>query len=305
MTASTSGTPIGEVMLRPYADGDLTAVVDVIAAQDLAWWGEVDSDEDDATMYIDRAIAEQGSAEAATRLAVTGERVVGVALLLGHGQTSFAVDPTSPWAGEAQRLLLDWQLSAGATRIDAPAQDARLLADLAERGFQPRLSSFDLERTADVGALEVVLPAGVELVSYRPGVDEQTVHDLIYSVWTDVEGHTYRPIEEWRAFFASGPWFDPDLVVLARMSDGALGGVAMCRTFSDLGWVMQLATGRNARGRGLGRAVLVEALRRLAARPGVERLGLSVEADNAKALGLYRSVGLEVTREWRHCELAL
>lgn len=32
----------------------------------------------------------------------------------------------------------------------------------------------------------------------------------------------------------------------------------------------------------------------------LQLLGLGVEAKNASALGLYRSVGLEVAREWRH-----
>jgi ribosomal protein S18 acetylase RimI-like enzyme len=305
VTAGTaaSETAASAIMLRPVAEDDLAAMLAVEHAQESAWWGEVDSDEDDVSMFVERAIAEHGSAEAGTRVAVVDGRIVGTALALGHGQTSFAVDPTVPAAREVQRRLIDWQLSVGAMRIDAPAQDEQRLADLADRGFLPRLSSFDLERVADVADLESALPAGVEFVAYRPGDDEQSVHDLIYSVWTDVEGHTFRPIDEWRAYFATGPWFDADLVVLARLDDGRLGGVAMSRTFGDIGWVMQLAVGRHARGIGLGRAVLVEAFRRLASRPGVERLGLSVEAANQKALGLYRSVGLEVSREWLHCEL--
>jgi ribosomal protein S18 acetylase RimI-like enzyme len=51
---------------------------------------------------------------------------------------------------------------------------------------------------------------------------------------------------------------------------------------------------------GLGRALLVESFHRLSA-TGVEILGLGVEAANVNALGLYRSVGLEVAREWVHC----
>lgn len=298
-----SGSSPAGLTLRPYTDDDLAAFVAVEQAQDLSWWGEVDSDEDDATTFIAQAIAEHGSADAGTRLAVVDGRVIGLALLLGHGQTSLAIDPTAPHAAEARRRLIDWLTSSGATRIDSPGHDVERLADLAERGFLPRLASFDLERGADVDDLGAPQwPDEVEVVAFRPGDDDQAVHDLIYSVWTDVEGHTYRPIEEWRAYFASGSWFDPGLVVLTRTADGAFAGVAMCRTFGDIGWVMQLAVGRPARGLGLGRAVLVEAFRRLAALPEVARLGLSVETANDTALGLYRSVGLEVTREWSHCE---
>jgi ribosomal protein S18 acetylase RimI-like enzyme len=30
-------------------------------------------------------------------------------------------------------------------------------------------------------------------------------------------------------------------------------------------------------------------------------IGLGVEAENANALGLYRSVGFDICREWIHC----
>jgi ribosomal protein S18 acetylase RimI-like enzyme len=67
-----------------------------------------------------------------------------------------------------------------------------------------------------------------------------------------------------------------------------------------VGWVSQLAVGRPDRGLGLGRSLLIESFRRLTA-GGAETLALDVEAENATALGLYRSVGLDVTREWVHC----
>ncbi len=129
----------------------------------------------------------------------------------------------------------------------------------------------------------------------------QEIHDLVYSVWTDVAGHTYRPIEEWRSLFLSGPSFDPELVVLARcVDDRRLAGVAVCRIFNDeIGWIAQLAVGRDHRGLGLGRALLAEGVRRLS-RGGIDRFGLSVEAQNATALGLYRSLGFDITREWVH-----
>ena len=78
----------------------------------------------------------------------------------------------------------------------------------------------------------------------------------------------------------------------------------MCRTFAGgIGWVSQLAVGYPDRGVGLGRALLVESFHRLSA-TGVEILGLGVGADNENALGLYRSVGLEVARKWVHCSPA-
>ena len=78
-----------------------------------------------------------------------------------------------------------------------------------------------------------------------------------------------------------------------------LVGVALGHTFSDgAGWVAQLAVAEDHRGRGLGRALLLEALRRRVA-AGATALGLSVSALNPDALRLYLDVGLVVDREWR------
>jgi ribosomal protein S18 acetylase RimI-like enzyme len=64
------------------------------------------------------------------------------------------------------------------------------------------------------------------------------------------------------------------------------------------GWVDTLAVAQSERRRGLGRALLLHALTDLQ-RAGARGLGLGVEAENDGALGLYRSLGLEVEREWR------
>lgn len=75
----------------------------------------------------------------------------------------------------------------------------------------------------------------------------------------------------------------------------------IARTFTGgVGWVSQLGVARTARGLGLGRPLLIESCRRLGVKePRI--VGLGVEAENSNALGLYRSVGLEIAREWIHC----
>jgi mycothiol synthase len=298
------------VSLRPPADPpdpvEFDAIVAVSMAQDSGWWGSPDGDADDVLFGLDRAKDATGSLVDRVRLAVDdgSGAVIGVAMLFDHGQTNLVVDPAVANAGGAVEALLDWLLEAGGTSFESPAQDVERLEILRGRGIVPTRSGFELERSAVIDDLDPTSwPDGVTLSTFSPRVDDQEVHDLVYSVWTDVAGHTHRPIDEWRSLFVEGPWFDPGLVVMARRHDGGLAGVAICRTFNgDFGWVSQIAVGRPDRGVGLGRSLLVEALRRLAAVPGVANLGLSVEADNANALGLYRSVGLEVTREWVHCE---
>ena len=174
-----------------------------------------------------------------------------------------------------------------------------------EFGYRPTRSSF--ERGADIADLKLTIwPDGIRPAPFRVGVDDEEVHALIYPMWTDVVGHTDRPLDEWRALFLNEASFVPELAVLARRISGSgpVAGVSMCRTFAGgIGWVSQPAVGYPDRGVGLGRALLVESFHRLSA-TGVEILGLGVGADNENALGLYRSVGLEVARKWVHCSPA-
>jgi ribosomal protein S18 acetylase RimI-like enzyme len=297
----------GDVVLRAVTDDDIASVTELNRRQDVAWWGQPETDDEETRLGFDRSKAAMGSLEAGGRLAMHRDVAVGIALLVGHGQTGVAVDPTSPMATRALEMLVAWLIAAGATTFEAPAQDADRLAALAAAGFVPDRSSFELERPVPLDDLgSASWPPGVAAAPFRPGVDEQELHDLIYSVWTDVAGHTHRPLDEWRSIFIDTPSFDPALIVVARRDDGAgdLAGAALCRTFpGDLGWVAQLAVGRPDRGIGLGRVLLVEAFHRLAS-AGVSTIGLGVEAGNANALGLYRSVGLEITREWVHCTSA-
>ncbi len=296
---------VEHIELRPPCDDDVEAMSLVIDAQDTAWWGEPDGDIDDVRLGLERVELSVGSLLAGARVAVVDGAVVGVALCVGHGHTIVAVDPDAARAFAVRMALFGWLAEFDQVQIEAPAQDAERLGQLAELGFVPTRSSFELERPGDVVDLpEPAWPAGIVSVPFRLGVDDEELHAMIYSFWTQVPGHTHRPIDEWRSAILAGPWFDADLIVVARADDGEgpIVGGALGRTFvGDVGWVSQLGVARSARGRGLGRAILVEACRRLN-RGDIRVIGLGVEAENANALGLYHSVGMEIVREWVHCE---
>ena len=67
---------------------------------------------------------------------------------------------------------------------------------------------------------------------------------------------------------------------------------------SGRGYLDMLAVAMSERHRGLGRALLLHAFADLQLAGGRE-LTLGAQAENAAALGVYRSVGMEVEREWR------
>jgi GNAT superfamily N-acetyltransferase len=299
-----------EIELRAPVDGDIEEISRVVDAQDTGWWGAPDGDIDDVRNELERIRLAMGSLAVGARVAVVNEVIVGVAMRVGHGHTNVAVDPAVNDAPAVRRALFNWLVGVGVgvgvgdVEIDAPAQDVDRLSELAELGLTPQTSSFELERPGDASDLpEVAWPEGIVVSPFRLGTDDEELHEMIYSFWTDVPGHTHRPIDEWRSVILAGSWFDPDLIVVAR-TDGGKGpivGTALGRMFTgDVGWVTQLGVARSARGIGLGRTILVEACQRLSHKePRI--IGLGVEAENVNALGLYRSAGFDVVREWIHC----
>jgi mycothiol synthase len=293
-----------DIELRIPVDGDIEEISRVVDAQDTGWWGAPDGDIDDVRNELERIRHTMGSLAVGARVAVVNDVIVGVAMLMGHGHTNVAVDPAFVEVSAVRRALFDWLVGVADVEIEAPAQDADRLSELAALGLVPQRSSFELERPGDASELpDVTWPEGIVASPFRLGTDDEELHEMIYSFWTDVPGHTHRPIDEWRTAILAGSWFDPDLIVIARADSGSgpIVGAALARTFTgDVGWVTQLGVARSARGLGLGRTILVEACRRLSSKqPRI--VGLGVEAENVNALGLYRSVGFDVVREWIHC----
>jgi len=72
--------------------------------------------------------------------------------------------------------------------------------------------------------------------------------------------------------------------------NGALRGFALARLAADEAEILTIAVEAAWRGRGVGRALLAETLRR-AANAGARAMFLEVDEDNAAAIALYRRLG--------------
>jgi ribosomal protein S18 acetylase RimI-like enzyme len=162
-------------------------------------------------------------------------------------------------------------------------------------GWRYAFSSFDLARPGADPVDPARWPDGVSVAAFERGRDDERVHHLIYvdAAWGDVTGHLARPLKAWQR--AIGP---EDRGWVAVRSERPIG-VVIGRVFADgRAWIHQIAVAQDERRHGLGRALLLHAYTELLA-SGAKSLGLNVQASNEKALDLYRSVGLDVTREWR------
>lgn len=278
--------------LRPVTEADLPAVTELYRAADTAWFGEPE--------YDAAEVAEQFANAAGSLVALQDGRPVAVANWTANG-SNLVVDPEADPAADGAPVaaLLDALPGAGVAEVEVLDRNHRLRDALAARGWVHHHSSFEL--FADVPdspwPAEPVWPAALEIRGLGPD-DALALHTLIYrdAGWAEIPGHPERTFDEWQAIFLTENEH-PAQQVLA-LDAGQLVGAAIGRTWSDgTGWVSQLAVARTHRGRGLGRALLLAALR-LRVENGARRVGLSVEAANRSALALYLDVGLAVDREW-------
>ena len=269
----------------------MAAVVALQQRWDTHWFGTPEHDEADVLAELRRVDPPTGR----SRLLLDGDRLVAAAWWWRPDDPTVLVDPAPGVdAVAASRDLVTWLSRSGAVQVEALWRDATLLASLADQGWVHVRSQFELVRPAhDLPA--PTWPDGVTVSSL--GNDATEVHRLVYEEagWGDVPGHTMRDLDEWLDLFVTGE--DPAQHVVAR-ADGRLVGAALGKVFPDgTGWVAQVAVRRDQQGRGLGSALLAEAVARRAA-AGATQVGLGVSATNPDALRLYRRLGLEIEREW-------
>lgn len=280
--------------IRPATLADLPAIAELQRRYDTAWFGAPELDEAEVGESFRRVdpLAEH------SRLVVDGARVIAAAWWWETSATLLvdpAVDPRPVYAE-----VLPWFEGQHGPAVEAVSTDRRLVEALTARGWRHVGSSFEMIRAVSPDwVLGVPLwPAGINVRDFGHD-DAEAVHRLIYvdAAWAEVPGHPDRAFADWRDIFMTADTV-PEQQVLAWRDD-RLVGVGMGRTFADnTGWVSQLAVAKGERGQGLGRALLLESLRRRR-EAGARALGLSVQAENRSALSLYLGVGLGVDREWQ------
>jgi mycothiol synthase len=98
--------------------------------------------------------------------------------------------------------------------------------------------------------------------------------------------------------------FEPGLWFMAE-AKGEIVGCVLCPNYEDEGWVRQLAVSRDWRRRGLGTALLRQAMSELRRR-GRREIGLVVDSWNRTgAKELYERAGMTVAREHTRYEKTL
>jgi mycothiol synthase len=142
------------------------------------------------------------------------------------------------------------------------------------------------------------LTDGIEIRQVeRTESDLRTMHELIDTAFLDHFDPIREPYERWLALSADGSCQDLSLWWFATVN-GVPGAGLYGSELPESGYVDVLGTLREYRGRGLAKALLLNAFGEFYRR-GRTKVGLSVDADSLTgATRLYQSVGMTVQHEW-------
>jgi GNAT superfamily N-acetyltransferase len=284
---------------RPHVLSDAQAVCDLVAATEIVDAGQAAIELED--IQGDWA---RGSFDLATQsIGVwSGERLVAAGEVFKGRRADAGVHPQHRGRG-----LGTWL--AGWVEDCARAHGSRLVGQtvpggsgpeqfLVARGYREGWTSWVLTLPGGAVIQPQPLPRGCALREFAGGEDGPVAFQLLedaFNEWPDREPSTYA---DWAPRGPLRPGFEPWQIRFVTDAEGT--DVAVCCTIlaGDTGYVDAIAVRADHRGRGLARALLVDAFSRARER-GASTSELSTDSRTG-ALGLYEHVGMEVTQTWRH-----
>lgn len=167
---------------------------------------------------------------------------------------------------------------------------------LESRGYRPVRTYWRMTMPLDESPSGPVWPEGVLVRTFDQERDTRAVYRLVQDAFGDNERHNAESFEEWQTFMIERDVFEPGLWFIAE-AEGEIVGCVLCPNYEDEGWIRQLAVARDWRRRGLGTALLRQAMVEFSRR-GRRELGLVVDSWNRTgAKELYERAGMTVARE--------
>ncbi len=293
--------PLVETMRAPRQD-EAQAVTDLVIACDIHELGAPDFELDD--LLTDWNMPGFELAEDAVVVEDDG-RLVAYSAFIRNDYVDVYVHPEHRHRGLGKRLL-EWSERRGLERTP-PGEEIRIgqvvtsthegaQRLLESRGYAPARTYWRMSMPLEEHPPPPAWPNGVRVRTFDQERDTRAVYALVQDAFGDNERHTAESFEEWQAFMIDREAFEPGLWFIAE-SKGEIVGCVLCPNYDDEGWVRQLAVAREWRRRGLGTALLRQAMSELSRR-GRKEIGLVVDSGNRTgAKEMYERAGMTVARE--------
>jgi mycothiol synthase len=189
-------------------------------------------------------------------------------------------------------------------RHAANAGDTAAAAMLRSRGLHLVRHFWHMGIELSPGVVAGPAPPGIAITGLGSQDELREVHAVLDEAFADHWGHEPEPFEHWAQEWTRGSDYDPSLWRLA-WEDSRLVGALTAAVLGDQGWVTLLGIRREARGRGIGGALLQRTFEEFVAHR-VRSVVLVVDAANPTgATALYERVGMRVVKRFDVWERAL
>ena len=284
---------------RPLVTSDARAVFEVMAAQELADVGEVVIEEADIVGDWQRPSYDLGSSSVGV---FDGDRLVGYAEVAGSFYGDAAVHPDyrgrgigTALSGWMRALAKERGLAVVGMSVPEGSPGDRLLESL---GYFVRWNSWVLQLPEGKEIEHQPLPDGYSIRTAESEADRRALHQVKEDAFLEWSERDRESFEDFEAQTVRRPGFEPWNLRMAVDPAGECVGVCYLQLSDTTGFVSQLATRKDQRGKGLARALLVDAFAN-AREHGATISELSTDSRTG-ALGLYEKVGMVVTSNWIH-----
>ena len=282
---------------RPLTLDDTTTVFEVMAAEQQQSLGRVDIDEADIVADWSRPSHDLSTQSVGV---LEGDVLVGYAELLGPGRGDAAVLPEHHGRGIGTwlaRWMQDRARTQGHAEIGMPvpvgSAGEALMRDL---GYHVRWNSWLLVMPEGRAFADQPLPPGYSIRVAESDADRRAAHDVVEDAFLEWSVRDKQPFDDWIAQVVGRPGYEPwNLRIVVDPAGEVVGGVHVVLA-DDAGFVSKVAVRKDQRGRGLGRALLVDGFR-VAREHGGARAELTTDSRTG-ALDLYLGIGMEIKDNW-------
>ena len=289
---------------RPLTMADARAVFEVMAAQEKHDIGTVEIEEADIVGDWQRPSFDVA---ASTVGVLDGDRLVAYGEVGGDQRSDAAVHPAYRGRGLGTAIaawIRDTARSRGEHVVGMPVPQGsagdRLLAAL---GYHVRWESWLLELPPGQELEPQPLPPGYAVRTAVTDAERRAAHEVVEDAFLEWSERARSSYEDFEARTLRRPGFEPWHLRSVVDPGGATVGVCSTSVNDSTAFVAQLAVRRDERGRGLARALLVDAFAGARAH-GATRFELSTDSRTG-ALGLYEKVGMRVVSTWVHRAVVL